>query len=195
MPGSDRSQSGRRAGRIASWPRVALGAVRRWAGWVAWLFALAILVWLGVGELAREFGWSLTALASFGPVATALTAAVALMIGVITIRQKSLTDRREQWWKRVQWALDNATSGNDSEQGVAFAALTTLLKDETATTADAKMLLAAVDALGLLQGLVGDVQTTIEDAEEAVGDPATEGERAGSTAEPDGAGDQPEEEL
>ena len=40
------------------------------------------------------------------PVATLVVATVALYIGVRTIRQRDLADRRDQWWKRYQWATD-----------------------------------------------------------------------------------------
>lgn len=166
----------------ARWWHAAVKALEDWGGWVAWGAAVVLLAWLGVAELVREFGWSLQTLASFGPAATALTAAVALVIGVMTIRQKSHTDRREQWWKRVQWALDKATSGSESEQGVALAALTALLEDDTATPADATMLLATVDALGLLSNLLGEATIKVEDANQQAHQPAIEPE-----PEPDAA--------
>jgi len=129
------------------------------------MVALLILAWLGMATLVREFGWSLQA---FVPAATALTAAVALIVGVSTIRQKSHNDRREQWWKRVQWALDKATSDSDAEQGVAFAALTEMLKDDTATRADATMLVATVRSLGVLSHLLPDSDITVADMAESL---------------------------
>jgi hypothetical protein len=40
------------------------------------------------------------------PVATFVVATVALYVGLRTIRQRDLADRRDQWWKRYQWATD-----------------------------------------------------------------------------------------
>lgn len=50
----------------------------------------------------------MTTLTQLGPAATALVALVALVIGVATVRQKARSDRRDQWWKRTQWAIDHA---------------------------------------------------------------------------------------
>lgn len=47
-------------------------------------------------------------LSQLGPAATALVAAVALIMGAVTVRQKASADRRDQWWKRTQWAIDQA---------------------------------------------------------------------------------------
>jgi hypothetical protein len=46
------------------------------------------------------------------PIATLVVASVALYVGLRTIRQRDLADRRDQWWKRYQWATD-LTLGQD----------------------------------------------------------------------------------
>jgi hypothetical protein len=53
-------------------------------------------------------------LLKLGPVATALAAIVALIVGWITVRQKTNADRRDQWWKRTEFALGWAF-GEDSD--------------------------------------------------------------------------------
>lgn len=40
------------------------------------------------------------------PIATLVVATVALYIGLRTIRQRDLADRRDQWWKRFVWAME-----------------------------------------------------------------------------------------
>ena len=45
-------------------------------------------------------------LSDLAPVATLVVASVALFVGLRTIRQRDLADRRDQWWKRYQWATD-----------------------------------------------------------------------------------------
>ncbi|MBW3615932.1 MAG: hypothetical protein KY439_11600 [Actinobacteria bacterium] len=40
------------------------------------------------------------------PIATLVVATVALFVGLRTIRQRDLADRREQWWKRFAWAAE-----------------------------------------------------------------------------------------
>jgi len=48
------------------------------------------------------------------PVATLVVATVALYIGLRTVRQRDLADRREQWWERFRWASD-LTFSQDAE--------------------------------------------------------------------------------
>ena len=40
------------------------------------------------------------------PIATLVVACVALYVGVRTVRQRDLADRRDQWWKRYVWAME-----------------------------------------------------------------------------------------
>jgi hypothetical protein len=46
------------------------------------------------------------------PIATLVVATVALYVGLRTIRQRDLADRRDQWWKRFVWAHE-LTVGDD----------------------------------------------------------------------------------
>lgn len=46
------------------------------------------------------------------PIATLVVATVALYVGLRTIRQRDLADRRDQWWKRFVWAHE-LTLGDD----------------------------------------------------------------------------------
>ena len=51
-------------------------------------------------------------LSDLAPVATLVVASVALYVGLRTIRQRDLADRRDQWWKRFVWATE-LTAGED----------------------------------------------------------------------------------
>lgn len=46
------------------------------------------------------------------PLATLVVASVALFVGLRTVRQRDLADRREQWWDRFRWASE-LTLGDD----------------------------------------------------------------------------------
>ena len=50
------------------------------------------------------------------PVATLVVATVALYVGLRTIRQRDLADRREQWWERFRWATDLATGEDEDDR-------------------------------------------------------------------------------
>lgn len=45
-------------------------------------------------------------LSDLAPIATLVVASVALFVGLRTIRQRDLADRREQWWDRFRWAAE-----------------------------------------------------------------------------------------
>lgn len=58
-------------------------------------------------------------LSRLGPAATALVALVALIVGVVTVRQRGEADRRDQWWKRAQWAIDHALDDRSTDHRTA----------------------------------------------------------------------------
>lgn len=70
----------------------------------------------------------LATLALLGPIATALAALVALSVGIATVRQRRDADRRDQWWKRTQWALDLCLNSeeDDAQAAIGFAVLQVL---------------------------------------------------------------------
>lgn len=148
----------------------------KYAGWIAWGAAALLLLIYGCTELARMYGLGIGDLGSLGPIATAITAAVALAIGLSTIRQKNasdaatiqqktITDQREQWWKRVQWAADKSV-GDDAAREIGQAALFVLQGDGNREPADSALLDALVEAqIARLAGLAegGDIDFVVDD--------------------------------
>lgn len=86
---------------------------------------------------------TLDVLSKFGPIATALAALVALIIGVGTIVQRHRADRRDQWWKRAQWAFELTLDEDSGRQLVGMRALTYLAASKLAGRDEAKFLEAA----------------------------------------------------
>jgi hypothetical protein len=70
---------------------------------------------------------------------------VALAVGFVTVRQRREADRRDQWWKRAQWALDLVMSPSESQSraAVGFAVLERLASSELARREELLVLEAA----------------------------------------------------
>lgn len=60
------------------------------------------------------------------PLATLFAAVVAGGIAVAALVQRHRADKRDQWWKRAQWAMDLAISGDLPAKSVGIQALTKL---------------------------------------------------------------------
>ena len=86
---------------------------------------------------------TLDIVSKLGPIATALAAVVALIEGVIAFIQKSRADRRDQWWKRAQWAIEQTFTDDEEQKALGFRVLQVL--------ADSK--LAAPEELRVLESL------------------------------------------
>lgn len=84
-------------------------------------------------------------LSQLGPVATGVAVMVALAVGFVTVRQRREADRRDQWWKRAQWALDLVMSPSESQSraAVGFAVLERLASSELARREELLVLEAA----------------------------------------------------
>ena len=61
-------------------------------------------------------------LGDLGPVATLVVASVALYVGLRTVRQRDRADRRDQWWKRMQWATDLTLSDDAHRRELGYTA-------------------------------------------------------------------------
>ena len=72
-------------------------------------------------------------------------AATLVLWGVLlTIRQKNRTDRKEQWWKRVQWAADAVASTDDRKRCMGMSMLTALIATAAVVESDDVRLLQAI---------------------------------------------------
>jgi hypothetical protein len=80
------------------------------------------------------------------PVATLVVATVALFVGLRTIRQRDLADRRDQWWKRFAWA-NELTLGDDlAAQDLGLDVLELLVRSELAGREELEILEAGLTA-------------------------------------------------
>lgn len=83
----------------------------------------------------------LTAIGSMGTVAAAVVAAA---VGLRTLRQRARADERDQWWRRVEWALARILdSRNQGDVAAGLSMLEVLLSDPETDAQDARMLEAA----------------------------------------------------
>jgi len=82
-------------------------------------------------------------LGAFWPLQPPVVAASLALIGVMcTLWQKWRNDRRDAWWKRVEWALDKATDSDSREsvRCIGLVAVRHLQDSSLATTTDRMML-------------------------------------------------------
>lgn len=112
-------------------------------------------------------GW----VSQLGPVATGLVALVALVVGTLTVLQRSRADRRDQWWKRAQWAIDLTFAGQAERQKLAFRVLGVLGESK----------LAGAEELRILDSLAADELRSLAPvaAEQETVDPGDTGGRSG----------------
>ncbi|MCY1676684.1 hypothetical protein OVA06_18600 [Pseudarthrobacter sp. SL88] len=76
---------------------------------------------------------SLAPLATFGVV----------LVAYLAYRQRDRADRRDQWWKRAQWAIDAALDGRDPQRRLAgLKVLVQLIGSDLATPEDADLMSA-----------------------------------------------------
>lgn len=79
------------------------------------------------------------------PQATLIAAAGFAVIGSVTVWQRLRADRRDQWWKRTQWAVDLAMSDDEYSQIIGWAAIARISKARLATREDRLLLRQVVD--------------------------------------------------
>lgn len=78
------------------------------------------------------------------PVATIVVATVALFVGLRTIRQRDLADRRDQWWKRFAWAADLTLSDEGHRRDLGLRSLDLLAGSRLGGDEELELLDAAV---------------------------------------------------
>jgi hypothetical protein len=82
-------------------------------------------------------------LEALGPLATLLAAAVAGFIAWQALKQRSLADRRSEWWSRAQWALDASLSADMERKATGLGVLALLAKSHLATDEEIEILATA----------------------------------------------------
>ena len=110
---------------------------------------------LGTQAVAADPDW-LRYAAAFAPL---LAAVIAAWIAWRTLAQRRQADRRDQWWKRTQWAIDLAMDRDFSRAIVGLVALKHLAASDLCTDEDYEMLDkiggAKIDALTLSEESAG----------------------------------------
>jgi hypothetical protein len=105
------------------------------------------------------------------PIATLVVASVALYVGLRTIRQRDLADRRDQWWKRFAWASDLSVSAEDHRRDLGLRALELLASSRLGGQEELDLLDAAVTAeLERRPAMLDDGWDSGQDGEERADD-------------------------
>jgi hypothetical protein len=129
---------------------------------------------LGTQAVAADPDW-LRYAAAFAPL---LAAVIAGWIAWRTLAQRRGADRRDQWWKRTQWAIDLAMDRDFSRAIVGLVALKHLAASDLCTDEDYEML----DKIG---GAKIDALTLSEEAaRREAAEPQPHGTAAARTAAP-----------
>ncbi|WP_415856413.1 hypothetical protein [Sinomonas sp. G460-2] len=81
---------------------------------------------------------------SFAPVGTFATAVVAAIVGLWTLRQRAQADRRAEFWRRTEWALEATVSADPQMQAIGTELLATLARSELVASDEELMFLDAV---------------------------------------------------
>lgn len=105
-----------------------------------------------LGTAVSDEPWYVV-VATLGPLLAAFGAIGALIVGILTVRQRAAADARAQWWARVQWAVDLAFDDDDTKRSVGLDALALLASSP----------LASADDDAFLAGLSLDVIRALED--------------------------------
>ena len=85
-------------------------------------------------------------LADLGPFSTLVVATVALYVGLQTVRQRDRADRRDQWWKRMQWATDLTLSDDPHRRELGYTATDLLGRSSLAGPEELALLDVALTA-------------------------------------------------
>jgi hypothetical protein len=82
--------------------------------------------------------------AALAPVGTLAAALVAAVVGLGTIRQRSYSDRRAEFWRRTEWALEASTSQDPQLAAMGTMVLASLAKSDLIASDEELQLLDAV---------------------------------------------------
>ncbi len=90
-------------------------------------------------EIVEGIWAALLGAAAIAPLATLGV----VLVAYLTYRQRSRADRRDQWWKRAQWAIDSALNDGDPQRRLAgLKVLVQLIGSDLATAEDAELMSA-----------------------------------------------------
>lgn len=98
--------------------------------------------------------------AAAAPLVTLLAALIAGSIAVAALQQRHRADKRDQWWKRAQWAMDLAITGDLPTKSVGLVALKQLSDSKLLAREEEEFLF---EAGGAVQDLVLDMVTAQAD--------------------------------
>ena len=65
---------------------------------------------------------------------------MALIVGLVAVTQKSRADRRDQWWKRAQWAIEQTFNDGEEQQALGFRVLQVLGESKLAAPEEIQIL-------------------------------------------------------
>ena len=82
--------------------------------------------------------------AALAPVGTLAAAVVAAIVGLSTIRQRSYADRRAEFWRRTEWALEASVSSDAQLAAMGTMVLASLAKSDLIASDEELELLDAV---------------------------------------------------
>ena len=105
--------------------------------------------------------------ATLGPLVAALGAIGALIVGILTVRQRTGADARAQWWARVQWAVNLTLEPDEKRRSIGFDALALLASSPLSSPDDDAFLAGlSLDVLDAVQerGATDDVEFVPTDA-------------------------------
>ncbi len=90
-------------------------------------------------EIVHGIWTSVLAAAALAPLATFGV----VLVAFLAYRQRDRADRRDQWWKRAQWAIDAALNDADPQRRLAgLKVLVQLIGSDLATAEDADLMSA-----------------------------------------------------
>ena len=93
-------------------------------------------------EAATPQWWEIVA--ALAPVGTLAAALVAAVVGLGTIRQRSYSDRRAEFWRRTEWALEASVSQDPQLAAMGTMVLASLAKSDLIASDEELQLLDAV---------------------------------------------------
>lgn len=78
--------------------------------------------------------------AAAAPLVTLLAAIIAAVIAMVTLIRRHRADKRDQWWKRAQWAMDLAIGGDLPTKEIGVLALEQLGRSKLIAGEEAQFL-------------------------------------------------------